>query len=29
MGNMDWIILDQDTGQWRAIVKTVMNTFVP
>jgi hypothetical protein len=29
MGSMDWIILAQDTDQWRAIVKTVMNTFVP
>jgi hypothetical protein len=24
-GGMDWIDLDQDRDQWRALVKTVMN----
>jgi hypothetical protein len=26
---MDWIDLAQDTDQWRAVVKTVMNLRVP
>jgi hypothetical protein len=26
---IDWIYLAQDRGQWRAIVKTVMNLWVP
>jgi hypothetical protein len=28
-GGMDWIDLAQDRGQWRALVKTVMNLWVP
>jgi hypothetical protein len=28
-GSMDWIDLTQDSGQWRAIVNTVMNLRVP
>jgi hypothetical protein len=28
-GSMDWIDLDQDRGQWRALVNTVMNLRVP
>jgi hypothetical protein len=28
-GGMDWIDLDQDRGQWRALVNTVMNLQVP
>jgi hypothetical protein len=26
---VDWIDLAQDTGQWRALVNTVMNLRVP
>jgi hypothetical protein len=26
---MDWIDLAQDRGQWRALVNTVMNLWVP
>jgi hypothetical protein len=26
---MDWIDLTQDRVQWRALVKTVMNLWVP
>jgi hypothetical protein len=26
---MDWIDLDQDRGQWRALVNTVMNLRFP
>jgi hypothetical protein len=28
-GNMDWIDLSQDRNQWRALVNTVMNLWVP
>jgi hypothetical protein len=28
-GDMDWIDLAQDRGQWRALVNTVMNRRVP
>jgi hypothetical protein len=28
-GGMDWIDLDQDQDQWRALVHTVMNLWVP
>jgi hypothetical protein len=28
-GVMDWINMDQDRDQWRALVKTVMNLQVP
>jgi hypothetical protein len=27
--DMDWIDLAQDRGQWRALVKTVLNLRVP
>jgi hypothetical protein len=27
--SMDWIDLTQDTDQWRALVNTVMNLWVP
>jgi hypothetical protein len=26
---MDWIVLTEDRGQWRALVNTVMNVRVP
>jgi hypothetical protein len=26
---VDWMHLDQDRDQWRAVVKTVMNPWVP
>jgi hypothetical protein len=26
---IDWIVLDQDMDQWRALVNTVMNLKVP
>jgi hypothetical protein len=29
LGVMDWIYLDQDRDQWRALVYTVMNILVP
>jgi hypothetical protein len=28
-GSMDWIDLAQDRDQWRALVNTVMNLWVP
>jgi hypothetical protein len=28
-GGMDWIVLAQDRGQWRALMNTVMNLRVP
>jgi hypothetical protein len=28
-GGMDWIYLTQDWDQWRALVNTVMNLWVP
>jgi hypothetical protein len=28
-GGMDWIDLAQDRDQWRALVSTVMNPWVP
>jgi hypothetical protein len=28
-GCMDWIDLDQDRNQWKALVNTVMNLWVP
>jgi hypothetical protein len=28
-GGMDWIDLAQDIDQWRALVNTVMNLWVP
>jgi hypothetical protein len=28
-GDMDWIVLAQDRGQWRALVYAVMNLRVP
>jgi hypothetical protein len=28
-GGIDWIDLAQDRGQWRALVNTVMNLWVP
>ena len=29
MGDMDWIVLAQDRGMWRALVNAVMNMWVP
>jgi hypothetical protein len=29
LGGMDWIDLAQDRGQWKALVNTVMNLWVP
>jgi hypothetical protein len=26
---MDWLDLDQDRDQWRALMKTVMNIWIP
>jgi hypothetical protein len=28
-GGMDWIDLTQDRDQWRALVNTVMNLWIP
>jgi hypothetical protein len=28
-GGIDWIDLDQDRYQWKALVNTVMNLWVP
>jgi hypothetical protein len=28
-GGMDWINLDQDRGQWMALVNTVMSLRIP
>jgi hypothetical protein len=28
-GGMDWILLVQDTYEWRALVNTVMNLQIP
>jgi hypothetical protein len=28
-GGMDWILLAQNSDQWRALVNTVMNLLVP
>jgi hypothetical protein len=28
-GGMDWIVLAQDRGQWRALDNTVINLWVP
>jgi hypothetical protein len=28
-GGMDWIDMDQDMGQWRTLVNTVLNFRVP
>jgi hypothetical protein len=29
MGGMDWIDLAEDRDQWRALVNTVMNLWIP
>jgi hypothetical protein len=29
LGFMDWINVDQDRGQWRSVVNTVMNPRFP
>jgi hypothetical protein len=29
LGNMDWVLLAQDRDQWRALVYTIMNLWVP
>jgi hypothetical protein len=29
LGSMDWIGLDQDRNQWKVLVNTVMNLWVP
>jgi hypothetical protein len=29
MGGMDWIDLAQDRDQWRVLVNTMMNLWVP
>jgi hypothetical protein len=28
-GDMDWIHLDHDSDQWRALVNTVINIWIP
>jgi hypothetical protein len=28
-GGMDWIVVDQDMDQWRALVNTIMNLRFP
>jgi hypothetical protein len=28
-GGTDWIVLDQDREEWRAVVNAVMNILVP
>jgi hypothetical protein len=28
-GGVDWIDMDQDIDQWRVLVNTVMNLWVP
>jgi hypothetical protein len=28
-GGMDWIHVAEDRGQWKALVNTVMNLWVP
>jgi hypothetical protein len=29
LGDMDWIVLAEDRDQWRAVMNTVMNLWVP